>query len=217
MTEDYRAILKRVGLVLVIVGALDIAYMIYCISQRQSYSSSLNVFAVVAGVFLWRGNLNTVRWVTNFAAFLSVAVAGALILLAPLSRPPRAWVNEFHLDPVGSVVSTLFGLAVVALFGWVYQQLRSSPVVHARVSTGDSSSPPKLAFALGAGLILLLAILTHFTLGGADGKKAVELARAQYGDTYSYYVRGLNWAGSYRSASVVAYNDREEKVVQVEW
>ncbi len=48
--EEYRAILKRVGLVLIAVGLCDIIFMIYCVSQGQSYSSSFNIFAVIAGV-----------------------------------------------------------------------------------------------------------------------------------------------------------------------
>lgn len=67
MTE-HRAVLKRVGLVLVAVGLADVAVMIYCIATRQSYSSSINVFAVAAGVFLIRGSLAAAHWVACFSA-----------------------------------------------------------------------------------------------------------------------------------------------------
>ena len=52
--EDYRSTLKQAGKILIIVGAIDIAAMIACIFAGQSYSSSLNVFALAAGIFLFR-------------------------------------------------------------------------------------------------------------------------------------------------------------------
>jgi hypothetical protein len=57
MDDQHIPILKCVGGVLLIVGLVDIAVMIYCIANRISYSSSFNIFAVVAGIFLLRGNL----------------------------------------------------------------------------------------------------------------------------------------------------------------
>jgi hypothetical protein len=42
-TENYRSILKRVGLILMAVGVVAVCYMIYCITHGQSYSSSFNV------------------------------------------------------------------------------------------------------------------------------------------------------------------------------
>jgi hypothetical protein len=49
ITEEARIILRRVGLALIVFGMLDIAVMIYCIANAVSYSSSFNVFAVLAG------------------------------------------------------------------------------------------------------------------------------------------------------------------------
>jgi hypothetical protein len=64
-SRTHQAILRRVGGVLVAVGLVDIAWMIYCIVHGISYRSSLNLFAVIAGVLLLRGSLRTaanVRW-----------------------------------------------------------------------------------------------------------------------------------------------------------
>jgi hypothetical protein len=54
---DHTAILRKTGWVLVAVGLIDIAMMIYTISLGMSYSSSLNIFAVVAGLFLIGGKI----------------------------------------------------------------------------------------------------------------------------------------------------------------
>jgi hypothetical protein len=53
----FTPILRKTGGVLLAVGLIDIAVMIYCIANQISYSSSFNIFAVVAGVFLLLGNL----------------------------------------------------------------------------------------------------------------------------------------------------------------
>jgi hypothetical protein len=50
LTEDTKAILRRVGNVLLVVGIADIAGMIYTVSSGHSYSSSFNVLAVIAGI-----------------------------------------------------------------------------------------------------------------------------------------------------------------------
>lgn len=77
-------ILKRAGVVLLVVGLLDIGVMIYCIANSISYSSSFNIFAVIAGIFLLRGSLRAalvVRWLSMLmlAAFLTLILAWPLV------------------------------------------------------------------------------------------------------------------------------------------
>ncbi len=138
----YRAILNRVGIVLIVVGILDIAYMAYCISQSQdqSYSSSLNILAVVAGVFLLRGNLRSVSIVTWYAAFTIAKFVSTIFILLPFSKPAELWATEFRLDPVGLSVSLLVKTAEIALLFWVYTQLRAAPVVSASLKSGHPAS-----------------------------------------------------------------------------
>ena len=55
-TDDCRTVLKRVGVALIVFGAIDIGVMMYCIAHQISYSSSFNLFAVISGIYLWRGH-----------------------------------------------------------------------------------------------------------------------------------------------------------------
>ncbi len=71
-------ILKRIGTVLLAVGLLDIAVMVYCIVNRVSYSSSFNLIAVIAGIFLLRGSVRAASIVRWFAVFM---LAGFLTLV----------------------------------------------------------------------------------------------------------------------------------------
>lgn len=213
---NYRAILKRVGIVLIAVGILDMAYMVYCISQGQSYSSSLNIPAVVAGVFLLRASLRAVHIVKWFAAFMLSYFVSVFILL-PFVKPAELWATEFRLDPVGLCMSLLLTIMPIALHLWIYTQLRAASVVSASVKSGHSASTPKLAFILGVALVVLPVGMMHFTRGGADGAKAVEVARAKYGENYKYHLTGMRWSNGNVQASLTAYNEQEIKPVQVEW
>ncbi|AFZ19008.1 hypothetical protein [Allocoleopsis franciscana] len=213
----YRAILKRVGIVLIAVGILDIAYWIYCISQGQSYSSIFNIPAVVAGVFLFRGSLRAVPLVTWVAAFMLSNLVSDFILL-PFLKPAELWAIEFRLDAIALCRSLLLTIILIALHCWIYTQLRAAPVVSASVRSGHSASTPKLAFILGVALVVLPVGMMHFIRGGATGAKAVEVARTQYGEGYKYHLTGMGWYWPNEvHASLTAYNEHEIKPVQVQW
>ena len=53
--------------------------------------------------------------------------------------------------------------------------------------------------------------------GGAVGAKAVEVARAKYGQDYKYHVTAMRRSNGNVQASLTAYNEQEIKSVQVEW
>jgi hypothetical protein len=78
--------LRKCGWVLLFIGIIDIVFMIYCIVNKTSYSSSFNIFAVIAGVYLIRGNLKAARLTSLFAAFLFSGFTGAL-LIGPFLLP----------------------------------------------------------------------------------------------------------------------------------
>jgi len=80
-----------------------------------------------------------------------------------------------------------------------------------------SASTPKLAFIIGVALVVLPVGMMHFMRGGVAGAKAVEVARAKYGENYKYHVTGLRWSNGNVQASLTAYNKKEIKSVQVEW
>lgn len=67
--EDNNNPFKKAGIVLLIIGIIDVGIMAYCIANKISYSSSFNIFAVIAGVFLIKGRVKTARAVHCFSAF----------------------------------------------------------------------------------------------------------------------------------------------------
>jgi hypothetical protein len=214
---DYRATLKKAGLALVAFGLADIAFMIYIVSQGQSYSSSFNIFAVVAGVLLIRGSLRTARVVTWVSAFMFTVFIGAFLFVFPFTQPLGLLVTQTMLDPVSSLALWAMAATALALLGWTYRQLRSAPVLEALSASGRSTATPRLAIGAGIALVALMAVVLNMTLNGTAGDKAVELARKQLGPDYSYATQSIHWGGGRSSAIVAAYNDNEVKYVSVEW
>jgi len=214
---EHLAVLRRVGWVFVVVGLLDIGWMIYSIANQRSYSSSLNIFAVAAGVLLLRGHLGTVRIVTWFSAFLFTGLTLCLFAVFPWMQPLDYWLLVVRQHPFGSVLGAVLVVAVLWMLLWVYRELRLPVVLKARTAAGQDSRPPKSAFIAGSALALFFAVVMHLVLNGETAKEAKRLAEMQYGDQYSYFVSSISWNGGRVSARLTAYREDEAKDVEVEW
>lgn len=220
--NDHRSILKRVGMILVAFGLADIAFMVYSVAQGHSYSSSFNVFSVVAGILLIRGSLGTARFLTWVSAFMLTCFIGAFVLAIPLSQPFGLLVAQVRFEPARFFASWLMLAVVLAILGWTYRQLRTAPVLAALQESGRSTATPKLAIGLGLALVVFLVVVLNMTLDGAMGDKAIELARGKLGPDYNYVVQSISTqsvspSGSRGQAIVAAYNDSGIQYVPVEW
>ncbi len=213
---DYRSILRRVGWVLVVFGMADIGLMVYSIAHHQSYSSSFNIFAVIAGMFLIRGSLKAVRATSFFAAFFVVGFSGSA-LLVPFSQPLDLWRTEFRLHPASLAASLLLAVVVIGLSFWVYRELRTPPVMEALAAAGQSSRPPWRGFGAGAVLVIGLAVAWPLVMNGAAAHKAELLAMQRYGSAYKYRVRALEQYGDHYQATLTAYNKTELRTIHVQW
>lgn len=217
MATPHQVVLRRVGWTLLVVGVLDVAYMAYCIANSLAYSSSLNIFAVIAGVYLMRGHLGAVRVVTWFSAFYLSGFLLALVVLFPWLQPLDYWRIAFLRSPSEFLLSALAVVVLLGVIAWVYSQLRSPVVIQARETAGQSGRAPTLAFLAGGFLVLVLAVVSYVMLHGDAAERAVGLAAAQHGSQYRYFVSGMNWSGGRVRASLVAYNEQETKDIEVEW
>ena len=214
--ESHVQILKKVGLGLLVVGILDVGFMIYCIVNEINYSSSFNIFAVIAGIFLIRGSIRTARIVTFFGAFMLSGFVGLLVIF-PFLEPFELKVIAFKLSPVSTILSYLFALVAVGFVYWVYRNLSSESVMKARKEAGLSYGTPKLAFVVGGILIVGLSVVTYFLNNGSNAVIAKSKALEQFGDRYKYHVTGMNFSGGHVSAQLTAYREGEIKAVRVEW
>jgi hypothetical protein len=215
--DDHLEIMRRVGRVLLVVGLIDICFMVYCIANGKGYSSSLNIFALGAGIFLWRGSMRAARLVTRYSAFLLAGGVGVCLFLVPFMRPTGWWLAQLRLSPLATLASAAMMVVMLGLLLWTYREMRSPAVVSALVRAGMDSAVPKSYFAIGGAIPLLIAIIFHFTLHGGTGAKAIELAKAKYGDGYQYIPTSFSEAGSHASVTLDAYNSHEIKSVTVGW
>lgn len=212
------SILKRVGIVLILVGAFDIAFMVWCITNGRSYSSSLNIFALVAGILLVRSGLKTARWVATISSFMLVACAGLLIVM-PFIFPIGYWLAVLRSGVAAP--SIVVALLLLALLYWVRQQTLRPEVLEAQRAAGLSEPRTKRAMGFGFSLSVLLVPLLGFTLHGATAHQAIEKAKQQLGGNYRYVVTSMgvraNTKGTSVFAIVAAYNDTELKSIPVSW
>lgn len=215
--DDYRRTLKQAGKILIVIGAIDIAVMVACMFASQAYSSSLNVFALAAGIFLFRGNLNTALWVTRFGAFLLTGCILALFIVLPSVEPLSLWVVEVRLHPWTTLLTLAVPAVVLPVLIWVYRLLRRPEVLAALERKGMTAKAPRLYIGMGAALALFMAVMLHVLFNGEGAKKAIELARAQNGTQYEYAIRQIAMSADSGSAVVTAFKDDEIKEVPVKW
>jgi hypothetical protein len=197
-----------------VVGLVDIAYMVYCITSGTSYSSSLNVFALIAGVFLYKGSLTVARIGAHAAALL---LGGGLVglLAAPFLCPAGLIVVAFKTAPASTRLAWVLSLALPVLSFWVYWQLTNQAV------QGALSRPVagKRSMLAGASLVLLLVLLVSHSRRGSASDQVVAEARQKLGPDYEYFItrmtRTTSTDGESLRALVLAYNSERLEPIRV--
>lgn len=220
MDESHIRILRRVGIVLIVVGCIDIAVMVYCIANRTSYSSSFNVFAVIAGALLMRGNLavaSFVRWTSVF--FLAGFIAGAMAM--PFMQPLDLTLAQVRLEPASLAAPLVLAALLCGLWFWMARELGREPVLAARTAAGRRQMDMRIPVALGVTLVVLCGGLLQFMNRGESAEHARALAAEQVGPDFRFQIRAMTVNktvhGTQVSALVAAWNDREIRDVAVEW
>ncbi len=184
--------LRYAGRVLVVIGLLDILLMIVAVMNRVSYSSSLNIFAVIAGVFLMRGSLRAASLVRWFAFFL-VAAMGAGVLALPFVQPLGLTWARVHSQPGASAMDGAFFLVVLAIMIWLARSLGAPQIVAARTRAGRPKRDMRIPSALGVILVVGLVLTSAAVQRSESAARAVHEARLQLGDGYNYHVSSLNF------------------------
>ena len=223
--------LKKVGKILIYAGTIDIALMIVCILAGINYSSIINIFAVIAGIFLYRGSLKAARIVAWMAAFYVLAfplLAFSLLYDFPFD------LFVLYLKCPGSqsmILSITFLAASYILVLWLYRTLTSDKITLAFEQAGlirHFWSKPWFGFIGAIILFLVLSPLIAFKADSSFQNRAINEARSKVtGGDYKYYVQSLKvshikWintgeSGTYVWAQVIAYNYHSYWNLSVEW
>lgn len=216
--RSHVATLKRAGWGLILVGLADIAYMVHCIATGESYSSSFNIFALTAGIFLVRGNLTAARLVAHASAFWLGAFL-SLSLLVTAIVPWDLLVISARLAPGSWVVGLVVAGAVVALLLWLHQQLTSEPLATAFENAGKKPVRTKISLGFGLVVFVVIGLVVRAALSGGSAQQATEQARQQMGPGYRFFVTEMSVSESRKGtrgvAKVIAYRSNEIHELQV--
>lgn len=212
--------LKRVGGVLLVVGLIDIAVMVYCIVNRISYSSGFNIFAVIAGIFLLRGSLRAASVVRWFAVFLIAGIV-AMTIAWPFTQPLGLTFTQFRLNPGGAFTTFAFMAFVLGLSFWVARELGQKEVKIARASTGRKEREMRIPAALAVSLVVVMGVALALLFGGESAARAKSMAMQQVGPGYRFDVSALKVSSrgksKFVSGVVTAWNDKEIVSIPVQW
>ena len=207
---------RKAGVVLLIIGIIDIGVMAYCIANKISYSSSFNIFAVIAGVLLMRGSVKTARVVRWFSAFFIIAFA-LMLFIFPVAMPVDLLITQIKLSPVFMLGSYTFAIVFIGVLIWVYLQLSSPPALVRLEEAGYKTGKPISALYVVLAMIVFGGVMFVFLFNSESAEKAKALAQEQLGPSYKYHISSLNMSGNSGSAVVTAYNSTEIKNVKVKW
>ena len=218
-SKPYTSILKRVGIVLLAVGLIDTARLVYCLIHRTSYSSSLGL-GVIAGIFLLRGSLRA----ASITRFLTVFILAGLLAALPVLfffLPLDLLLTQLRLHPVASLTTTAMAALEGYLLFWVSRELGREPVQTAIASAGVKQRDARLAAAAGVGLAIVLGILLTVSGGGETSKRALAMAEQRTGPGYRFYISSLRTTRTTDCKSVfaqiVAWNKNEIREIPVQW
>lgn len=193
--------LRKVGLLLIGAGLLDIGLMIYAIATRAPYSSSFNVFAVLAGVFLLRGNLRVASGVRWLALFFLAALASVVVVL-PFLVPLGLLATYVQVNPLAYLGSSgVFAAAILLLF-WVAKQLSAGCVAAARTAAGRKVRDARVPVAAAVGLVVILAGVNFKVQSSESAARAVAEARSTLGSDYKFHVSSISYRSSSEGKSV---------------
>lgn len=199
--------------------------MIWAFSCGLPYASTLNVFAILAGVRLRQGSLRmarTLRW----AAAFSIASYAACIFALPTFLPfelIRTYVRT--TSPLALLGGNVVIVASIALFFWL-QRMLDHPSLLLALSASDAPRGGPLrraevAACLGAGLTILCVSLLPLLNQSPPAQEAILRARAERGPSYRYFVTSLSVHSDVSStefhATVLAYTDSAIERVKVTW
>ena len=227
-----RSRLKKVGAILIAIGILDIGICAYVVSRNESYSSSL-LFALIAGIFVYRANPRAVR-VVSWLSVLAATTLTAFSVFGLIVQPWGLTVAYFRLHPWSLIWTDLWGLLSIAVLLWVSTELSRKEMV--AYSHKDNKNPTPYRYLVVAGLVFALGGVwsMHVMRSGAGGQYVLSVAKQQFGEEFDYHItsmrhyvgRTLTTSSSAPSidqtheaidARVVLWNDEEIKQVPIHW
>jgi hypothetical protein len=210
----------RVGLLLVVAGALGVAFTASQASGWWLFTYGADILALLAGALLLLGNVRAMRLVCAVMAFgVGVTIVGLIGLT--IVRPLDLTLTEVRLDPSSFVWPAVAVIASLCVQLWIVWELGRERVRAAITGAGLRPWDPATPAKLGAGVMFVAAVLLWAALHGNSATVAVSQAEQQLGPDYRY---ALTWISPARRGGrgsvdgvVTAWNQHEVKTVLLHW
>lgn len=223
--KEYRKILRRVGLPLVIFGLLDIGIMVYSLTRQTNYFAIWGILSFLTGLFLLTGSLKAARVVRWFVSFGIIFCLG-IVLIFPLAGISIFWFHEpfelqiqtLRLDTFAITLAYLILGLGLGFYFWVYHNLSLQLIIEARNEAGlGHMHTPVSALVLGGTLVIGISAAMFDLDETIYYRIARNKAEEIYGDSYSYHVSDINYINDRVHAMVKAYKHGEILLVELEW
>ncbi|WP_139260481.1 hypothetical protein [Duganella sacchari] len=217
--SSYRPVLRRAGLVMLVLGAVDLGLAVWQFMQSGGTTFGLNYGALISAVLLLSGGLA----VSEFLRWIGwLVLPGAVLALVTVFAQPLdlslVQLRQAPANYLTSVVPTV--LSLVALL-WLLRELGSAPLMQARAIEGRKLRNIRVPQALGVLLALGGATVLVVALNGDRAQHALALASQHGGKQLHYHLRSINVIksdGPTRVASVVTvWDDKSVGYLQVNW
>lgn len=203
-----------------VIGAIDIAIMFYCLTHGIAYSSSLNIFAVIAGIFLYRGSLRAASLIRWFSVF-TLCFLGAFILAWPFVYPLDLLLAQLRVDKTTVLISVAVLVGFLALLGWLIRALGSAPVMAARAAAGRKRRSMRIPAVVAVVSVVIACVGGSMLMTGENAQKGVDMARKELGEGYRYHTTSINIRssneGTFVRGVVAAWNDKEVRMYPFQW
>jgi hypothetical protein len=212
--------LRRVGGVLLVAGAVDMAVTIFRLAVAGPYPAVIDATAIAASIFLLLDGARAALWVRTLAVFL-LAAGVVLVIALPFYQPVDLTLTEIRLDPASVTAKAAPMAFALCLLLWVSRELGRRPIQDAIIAAGIRRWDMRLPAQAGGGLIALVGLMLWLALHGQSAQVATSIALQQLGPGYRYHLSWISSAsnghGTSVSGVVMAWNDTEIRKVLLHW
>jgi hypothetical protein len=213
-------VLKRVGGVLCAAGVIALAVTFAMVTEVRVYAAAIEVAAILAGIWLWRGSPRAALWVRSLAVFL-LAAGLSVVILAPFFQPLDLTLTQIRLNPADFAIGAALAALVVGLLLLTILELGRKEVRDMISGARIRQWEMRLPAQAGGGLVALAGLLLWLTLHGQTAELATSLASQQLGPDYRYHLSWIGSTGNGHGTSitgvVTAWNAKEIKKVLLHW
>lgn len=210
--KDYRSILRRAGIILLVIGVSAFGLTTWLIlSSASSILENIHAFGIwpllvialvwlvwgtfflTPGILIFRGGLRAAKYL-RYLALIALGWYVIDFLQMPFQAPVDFYLVLLKLAPREIVTWILVRIPFIAFFFWLQLQLGRIEIRDAQMHARINPAATFPAFLIGCACQLVLLGVAYFMMHGDAGRQAVERAEADHGTQYKYFVTHITYS-----------------------